>query len=70
MDLKTLVEQNELSAGFISLKAVKYVLIELAEAISAVLQHVLAREKGIAVSGYVDTIIKAKEQKLILKELF
>ena len=69
-ELKSLIEQNELAVGAISLKAAKYILIELAESISAVLQHILAREKGVAVSGYVDTIIKAKEQKLISEELF
>ncbi|MEN6317441.1 MAG: HepT-like ribonuclease domain-containing protein [Syntrophaceae bacterium] len=69
-ELKTLMEQNHLKPGSIALKAAKYLLIEMAEAMSNVLQHVLAREKGIAVSGYIDTIVKADEYGLISERLF
>ena len=54
----------------IPLKAVKYLLVELAEAISNTLQHILAKEKGIPVSGYLDTIVKGYEQGLISEDLF
>jgi uncharacterized protein YutE (UPF0331/DUF86 family) len=69
-ELKTLVEQNDLKPGSIALKAAKYLLIELAEAMSNSLQHILARDKGIAVSGYIDTIVKANELGLISNNLF
>jgi len=65
-ELKTLIKQNHLKPDSIALKAAKYLLIEMAEAMSNVLQHVLARGKGIAVSGYIDTIVKANEYGLII----
>jgi uncharacterized protein YutE (UPF0331/DUF86 family) len=70
LELKALIDGNELKPGSIALKAAKYLLIELAEAMSNLLQHVLVREKGIAVSGYIDTIVKAKEYHLISDGLF
>jgi uncharacterized protein YutE (UPF0331/DUF86 family) len=70
VELRTLVDQNDLKPDSIPLKAAKYLLIELAEAMSNVLQHLLAREKGIAVSGYIDGIAKAKEYGLISEGLF
>jgi uncharacterized protein YutE (UPF0331/DUF86 family) len=69
-ELKVLIEQNDLKPDSIALKAAKYLLIELAEAISNTLQHILAKENGIAVSGYIDTIVKAREHGLISDELF
>jgi len=47
-----------------------YILIELAEAISNTLHHILAREKGIPVSGYIDTIVKGKKEEIISAEIF
>jgi uncharacterized protein YutE (UPF0331/DUF86 family) len=52
------------------LKAAKYLLIELAEAMSNCLQHLLAKEKGIAVNGYVDTIAKGCKEGFLSEELF
>ena len=69
-DLKGIVGQSELKADSIELKAVKYILIELAEAMSTCLQHVLAKEKGIAVGGYIDTIVKGRQEGIISEELF
>ncbi|MBW2065988.1 MAG: DUF86 domain-containing protein [Deltaproteobacteria bacterium] len=69
-ELKQLVEENTLYPGSVPLKAAKYLLIELAEAMSNTLQHILAKEKGIAVSGYIDTIVKAQEHGIISQELF
>ena len=57
-ELKTLVLENQLKPGSIPLKAAKYLLIELAEGLSNVLQHILAKEKGVPVSGYLDSIVK------------
>jgi uncharacterized protein YutE (UPF0331/DUF86 family) len=45
-------------------------LIELAEAMSNTLQHVLAKQKGIAVSGYIDTIVKGRKEGIISEGLF
>jgi uncharacterized protein YutE (UPF0331/DUF86 family) len=69
-DLKLLVDQHDLKPDSVPLKAAKYLLIELAEAMSNVLQHLLARERGVAVSGYIDGIVKAKEYGLISDGLF
>ncbi len=69
-DLRKLIAENELSPDSVPLKAAKYILIELAESISNTIQHILAKDKGLAVSGYIDTIIKAYENGLLCKELF
>jgi uncharacterized protein YutE (UPF0331/DUF86 family) len=68
--LKQIIEKNEILADSIELKAAKYLLIELAEAISNILQHILAKEKGIPVSGYIDTIAKGFQEKIITHDLF
>ena len=69
-ELKKIIEQNSLEPGTIELKAAKYILIELAEAMSNTLQHVLAKQKGIAVSGYIDTIVKGRKEGIISEGLF
>jgi uncharacterized protein YutE (UPF0331/DUF86 family) len=70
LDLNGLLDQNELAPDSIPLKAAKYILIELAEGMSNTIQHILAREKGVAVSGYIDAILKAYDNGLISKPLF
>jgi len=70
LDLNQLIDSKELLPGSIPLKAAKYILIELAEAMSNTIQHILARDKGIAVSGYIDTILKAYENGLVSENLF
>lgn len=52
------------------MKALKFSLIEISEAISLVLQHILAKEYGTPVKGYIDTIKKAHEKKIIDIELY
>jgi len=69
-DLKMIVDQNTLLPDSIELKAAKYILIELAEAMSNTLQHILAKQKGVAVSGYIDTIAKGYKEGIISEELF
>ena len=69
-ELKKIIEQNSLQPESIELKAAKYILIELAEAMSNTLQHVLARQKGIAVSGYIDTIAKGRKEGILSEGLF
>jgi uncharacterized protein YutE (UPF0331/DUF86 family) len=69
-ELKTVVRENQLKPGSVPLKAAKYVLIELAEGLSNTLQHILAKEKGIPVSGYLDTIVKGFDQGIISEGLF
>ncbi len=69
-ELQTLIKQNQLAPDSIALKAAKYLLIELAEAMSSVLQHLLARGKGRAVSGYIETVVKANELGIITDDLF
>ena len=70
LELNQLIEQNDLSAKSIPLKAAKYILIELAEAMSNTIQHILAKDKGIPVSGYIDAILKAHEAGIVSEDLF
>jgi uncharacterized protein YutE (UPF0331/DUF86 family) len=70
LDLKKIVEQGKLEPGSIELKAAKYILIELAEAMSNCLQHILAKQKGVAVSGYIDTIAKGHKEGILSETLF
>jgi len=70
LELNQLIDQNELSADSVPLKAAKYILIELAEAMSNAIQHILAKDKGIAVSGYIDAILKGHENGILSEDLF
>lgn len=49
--------------------ALKYLLIEAVEAITDICQHLLAKARGVACSGYVDCIVKAGEFGLVKPEL-
>ena len=69
-DLRTLIDKNDLAPESLALKAAKYILIELAEAMANTVQHILAKDKGIAVSGYVDTFIKGKKYNIISDNTF
>jgi uncharacterized protein YutE (UPF0331/DUF86 family) len=68
--LQELIDNNELAPDSVPLKAAKYILIELAEAMSNVIQHILAKGKGIAVSGYIDAVVKAHDNGIISQDLF
>jgi len=69
-ELKRIVEKGAMAPDSIELKAAKYLLIELAEAMSNCLQHLLAKQKGIAVSGYIDTIAKGYKEGILSEGLF
>lgn len=69
-ELNQLIDQNELKVESLPLKAAKYLLIELAEAMSNTIQHILAKEKGVAVSGYIDSVAKANQHGLISADMF
>ena len=49
--------------------SLKYLLIEAVEAITEVCQHILAKTKGLACDGYVDCIVKARDNGIITPEL-
>jgi len=70
LELNQLIAQNQLRAESLPLKAAKYLLIELAEAMSNTIQHILAKEKGVAVSGYIDSVVKAHQHGLISADMF
>lgn len=70
LELNQLIAKNELSADSVPLKAAKYILIELAEAMSNTIQHILAKDKGTPVSGYIDAILKAHENGIVSEDLF
>jgi uncharacterized protein YutE (UPF0331/DUF86 family) len=69
-ELAKIAEKGALTPDSIELKAAKYLLIELAEAMSNCLQHILAKQKGIAVSGYIDTIAKGYKEGIVSEALF
>lgn len=68
--LNQLIDQNELAPDSVPLKAAKYILIELAEAMSNTIQHILAKERGVAVSGYIDTVAKGYEHGILSQDLY
>jgi uncharacterized protein YutE (UPF0331/DUF86 family) len=70
LELNQLIDANDLAEDSVPLKAAKYLLIELAEAMSNTIQHILAKEKGIAASGYIDTVIKGYEHGILSDDLF
>jgi uncharacterized protein YutE (UPF0331/DUF86 family) len=51
------------------LKGVKYTLIEIAEAMANILQHILAKDMGQPVTGYVETLALARETKILPEAL-
>jgi uncharacterized protein YutE (UPF0331/DUF86 family) len=51
------------------LKGLKYTLIEVAEAMANVLQHILAKDMGEPVTGYTETVIRAGELRILPDEL-
>jgi len=51
------------------LKSLKYSLLEMSEAMSLVLQHILAKQHGVPVKGYIDTVKKAAAYNIIPQEL-
>lgn len=50
-------------------KALKHTLLEMAEAMANVLQHLLAKGEGCPVEGYTSTILKAGELKIVDEDL-
>jgi uncharacterized protein YutE (UPF0331/DUF86 family) len=51
------------------LKGLKYTLIEIAEAMANTLQHILAKERGEPLAGYVETIVRAGESGILSEAL-
>lgn len=47
------------------LKGLKYTLVEISEAMANTLQHILSKDRGELATGYVDTIIRAGEGRVI-----
>lgn len=50
-------------------KGLKYSIIEIAEAMANTLQHILAKDMGEPVTGYVETIIRSGELKILPESL-
>ncbi len=69
-DLESLIQKNQLAPDSVELKAAKYILIEIAEGIAHILQHLLAKKEGLAVSGYLDTLAKGYKTGVISEKLF
>lgn len=51
------------------LKGLKYSIIEIAEAMANTLQHILAKDLGEPLTGYVETIIRAGEAHILPEPL-
>lgn len=69
-DLLNTYSEEEIIKDEIIRLALKYLVIEIAEAMANILQHILAKYYGIAVKGYIDTINKAYEKGLITEVIF
>jgi len=66
--LRTHLDQEILKQPWV-LKGLKYALIEIAEAMANILQHILAKERGEPVTGYVETVIRAVHTGIIAEPL-
>ncbi|MGB9891446.1 type VII toxin-antitoxin system HepT family RNase toxin [Thermodesulfovibrio yellowstonii] len=72
-DIKSILEDfspEEILNNKRILKALKFNLVEIAESISLTIQHILAKNYGIPVKGYIDTIKKAKEKNIIDESIY
>jgi len=62
--------ETELLGNEIIRFALKYLVIEIVEAMANVLQHILAKHFGLAVKGYIDTINKGFENGIVTRKTF
>lgn len=72
-DIKSIIEEytiDEIVSDKRLLKALKFSLVEIAESISLILQHLLAKGYGLPVKGYIDTIKKAHEKDIIDEKIY
>ena len=51
------------------IKGLKYLLIEIAEIMANTLTHIMTRDRGEVVAGYIETIIRAGETGIVSKSL-
>jgi uncharacterized protein YutE (UPF0331/DUF86 family) len=51
------------------IKSLKYSTIVIAEAVGSLFQHVLAKKHSVAVGGYTEAFVKAKEYRIVSPEL-
>jgi uncharacterized protein YutE (UPF0331/DUF86 family) len=73
IELESLLKEHpnqEILKSSILVKAIKYSLIEIAEAVANTLQHILARGMGRPAAGYMDTLVKARDGEVISEGLF
>lgn len=71
-DIRGLLRQHEddaLCKERYLLKALKYCLIEISEAMADTLQHFLARKKGLAAESYLELLEKAAQTAMLDPEL-
>jgi len=72
-DIESLLEkykEKDIISNKHFLKSLKYSLVEMSEASSIILQHILAKHYGMPVKGYMDTIKKAAEVSIISAKLY
>ncbi len=69
-DLLKQYPDDKILGDHIIIKAIKYILIETAEAMANTLQHIMAKEYGKPVTGYLDTLLAAKKEGLISDGVF
>lgn len=65
----TRYEDDQILKDRYLLKALKYCLIEIAEAMADTLQHLLARRKGLAAESYLELVKKASQSALVDPDL-
>jgi len=71
--LNNIIQHNDdeqLLRSPLHIRSIKYSLIVITEAMSNTLQHILAKDYKISVSGYKEVFVKAKDNQIISFELF
>lgn len=64
-----LQSNNEILQSSHLIRSLKYSIIVIAEAIANVLHHILAKKHNVAISGYKEIFVKAKEYQIVSSEL-
>jgi uncharacterized protein YutE (UPF0331/DUF86 family) len=59
------VPDGQVLADRAKLKSLKYSVIVIAEAMTGVLQHILAKKHSVAVDGYSDALMKSAQHKVV-----
>ena len=70
-DVKSIIDESDehILQDRHLIKSLRYSTIVIAEAIGSLFQHVLAKKHSVAVRGYTEAFVKAKEYRIVSPEL-